>query len=223
MMKTSIIAIALVATALASVDALKCEKYASGILASWEEVNLENGHVQHYAMKDGKLAKSQKGEEFDFYACEAPAKFHKNIKANRDRGAEKAGVIKTKDGKKCLTNSFIRVRDPSTDDKYHTGYKQVPENVEKKVTLEDCAEDGMDLRKQWFAIPSPLREGCSSRLLQMGYECDEPLQLTYGTKGVAFDTEGGQGTSLKNPDDYRNSYSFFVTEKVDASCVYMNP
>ena len=103
------------------------------------------------------------------------------------------------------------------------GYKQVPENEEKKVTLEACAEDGMDLRKQWFAIPSPLREGCSSRLLQMGYECDEPLQLTYGTKGVAFDTEGGQGTSLKNPDDYRNSYSFFMTEKVDTSCVYMNP
>ena len=146
-MKTSIIAIALAATALASVDALKCEKYASGSLASWEEVNLENGHVQHYAMKDGKLAKSQKGEEFDFYACEAPAKFHKNLKANRDHGAEKAGVINTKDGKKCLTNSFIRVRDPSTDDKYHTGYKQVPENVEKKVTLEDCAENGMDLRK----------------------------------------------------------------------------
>ena len=91
------------------------------------------------------------------------------------------------------------------------------------MTLEDCAEDGMDLRKQWFAIPSPLREGCSSRLLQMGYECDEPLQLTYGTMGVAFDTEGGQGTSLKNPDDYRNSYSFFMTEKVDTSCVYMNP
>ena len=131
-MKTSIIAIALAAIALASVDALKCEKYASGTLASWEEVNLENGHVQHYAMKDGKLAKSHKGEEFDFYACEAPAKFHKNIKANRDHGAEKAGVIKTKDGKKCLTNSFIRVRDPSTDDKYHTGYKQVPENVGKE-------------------------------------------------------------------------------------------
>ena len=85
-MKTSIIAIALAATALATVDALKCEKYASGTLASWEEVNLENGHVQEYAMKDGKLAKSQKGEEFDFYACEAPAKFHKNIKANRDHG-----------------------------------------------------------------------------------------------------------------------------------------
>ena len=63
-MKTSIIAIALAATALASVDALKCEKYASGSLASWEEVNLENGHVQRYVMKVGTLAK--KGEEFDF-------------------------------------------------------------------------------------------------------------------------------------------------------------
>lgn len=140
-MKTSIVAIALAATVLSSVNALKCEKSVSGSLASWEEINLENGHVQHYAMEDGKLAKSKKREEFDFYACEAPAKFHKNIKANRDHGAEKVGVIKTKDG----------------------------------------------------------------------------------TKGVAFDTEGGQGTSLKNPDDYRNSYSFFLTEKVDASCVYMNP
>ena len=63
--KTSIIVIVLAATALASVDALKCQKYASGSLASWEEVNLENGHVQRYVMKVGKLAK--KGEEFDFY------------------------------------------------------------------------------------------------------------------------------------------------------------
>ena len=221
-MKTSIVAIVLAATALSAVNALKCEKSVSGSLASWEEVNSENGHVQHYAMKNGKLAKSKKGEEFDFYTCEAPAKFEKNLKANQDRGAQKAGVIKTKDGKKCLTNSFIRVRDPSTDEKYHKGYKQVPKNVEKKVTLEDCAEGGMDLRKQWFTIAPPLRKGCSGWLVQKGYESDDLMQLTYGTKGVAFDTVGGQGTRMKNPDDYRDSRSFFLTGELDTKCVYPN-
>ena len=219
--KTSIIVIVLAATALASVDALKCQKYASGSLASWEEVNLENGHVQRYVMKVGKLAK--KGEEFDFYTCEAPAKFRYNLWANRDLGAEKAGVIETKDGKKCLTNSFIRERDPSQDEPYHTGYKQVPEKVEKKVTLEDCAEGGMELRKQWFTLKGPLRKGCSRWLLLHGHKSDNILDLTYGPEGVAFDEADGLGPKKTEDGHHLTSHSYFMTGRLDATCVNVSP
>jgi len=213
----------LAATALASVDALKCQKYASGTLASWEEVNLENGHVQHYAMKDGKLAKSKKGKEFDFKTCEAPAKFHNNLWANRDHGVEKAGFIETKNGKKCLTNSFIRERDPSQDVPYHTGYKQVPEKVEKKVTLEDCAEGGMELRKQWFTLKGPLRKGCSRWLLLHGHKSDNILDLTYGPEGVAFDEADGLGPKETEDGHHLTSNSYFMTGRLDATCVNESP
>ena len=134
-MKTSTIAILLAAAGLNMANALECHKSATGVLATWEDTEILDSQVgfgwtQYYHMKDGKLAKSNlPGEEYDFYECEAPEKFYK----------WGGGVLKTKDGKKCLTNSFIREQDPSHDGSHEIVYKQVPENVEKKVTLEDLS------------------------------------------------------------------------------------
>ena len=213
-MKTSTIAILLAAAALNTANALKCHKNGTGVLASWEDTILVDhlAWTQYYRMKDGKLAKSKlPGEEYDFYVCEAPEKF------------VNGGVLKTKDGKKCLTNSFIRVRDPSQDIPYHTGYKQVPEKAEKKVTLEDCAEGGMELRKQWFTIMAPMRKGCSGILQLQGHKSDDILELTYGPKGVAFDEPDGLGPKKTEDGHQLDSTSFFMTGRLDATCVDMSP
>ena len=220
-MKTSTIAILLAAAALNTANALKCHKNATGVLATWEDTEILDSHVgfgwtQYYHMKDGKLAKSNlPGEEYDFYECEAPEKFGKG-----------GGVVKTKDGKKCLTNSFIRERDPSPDGSHGIAYKQVPENVEKKVTLEDCAEGGMELRKQWFelGLGDQERKGCSVPLSKVGYEHDEIMDLSYGPDGVAFDTEGGLGYDKSDKVSYfHRSRSYLMTGNLDATCVYKNP
>lgn len=216
-MKTSTIAILLAAAALNTANALKCHKNATGVLATWEDTEILDSHVgfgwtQYYHMKDGKLATNNlPGEEYDFYICEAPEKYDKwNV-----------GVVKTKDGKKCLTNSFIRERDPSQDE---FKYKQVPENVEKKVTLEDCAEGGMELRKQWFSLGYPERKGCSVPLHKTGYENDETMELSYGPNGVAFDAEGGLGYDKSDKVRYFHlSRGHLMTGNLDATCVYKNP
>ena len=214
-MKTSTIAILLAAAALNTANALKCHKNGTGVLASWEDTILVDhlAWTQYYRMKDGKLAKSKlPGEEYDFYVCDAPEKF-----------VEGGGVLKTKDGKKCLTNSFIRERDPSQDVPYHTGYKQVPEKVEKKVTLEDCAEGGMELRKQWFTLKGPLRKGCSRWLLLHGHKSDNILDLTYGPEGVAFDEADGLGPKETEDGHHLTSNSYFMTGRLDATCVNVTP
>ena len=134
------------------------------------------------------------------------------------------GVLKTKDGKKCLTNSFIRERDPSHDGSHGIAYKQVPENVEKKVTLEDCAEGGMELRKQWFSLGYPERKGCSVPNSKEGYENDETMDLSYGPQGVAFDKDGGLGYDKSDKVRYfHRSQSYLMTGNLDATCVYKNP
>ena len=219
-MKTSTIAILLAAAALNTANALKCHKNATGVLATWEDTEILDSHVgfgwtQYYHMKDGKLATSNlPGEEYDFYICEAPEKFYK----------WSGGVLKTKDGKKCLTNSFIRERDPSHDGSHGIAYKQVPENVEKKVTLEDCAEGGMELRKQWFTLGYPERKGCSVPISKEGYENDETMDLSYGPDGVAFDKDGGLGYDKSDKVRYfHRSQSYLMTGNLDATCVYKNP
>ena len=131
---------------------------------------------------------------------------------------------RTKDGKKCLTNSFIRERDSSHDGSHEIVYKQVPENVEKKVTLEDCAEGGMELRKQWFSLGYPERKGCSVPISKEGYENDETMDLSYGPQGVAFDKEGGLGYDKSDKVRYfHRSQSYLMTGNLDATCVYKNP
>ena len=219
-MKTSTIAILLAAAALNTANALKCHKNATGVLATWEDTEILDSHVgfgwtQYYHMKDGKLAKSNlPGEEYDFYECEAPEKFYK----------WGGGVLKTKDGKKCLTNSFIREQDPSHDGSHEIVYKQVPENVEKKVTLEDCAEGGMELRKQWFLLGYPERKGCPVPLYKQGHQNDETMDLSYGPQGVAFDKEGGLGYDKSDKVRYfHRSQSYLMTANLDATCVYKNP
>lgn len=218
-MKTSTIAILLAAAALNTANALKCHKNATGVLATWEDTEILDSHVgfgwtQYYHMKDGKLARSNlPGEEYDFYVCEAPEKFYK----------WSGGVVKTKDGKKCLTNSFIRERDPSHDGSHGIAYKQVPENVEKKVTLEDCAEGGMELRKQWFTLKGPLRKGCSRWLLLHGHKSDNILDLTYGPEGVAFDEADGLGPKETEDGHHLTSNSYFMTGRLDATCVNVTP
>jgi len=218
-MKTSTIAILLAAAALNTANALKCHKNATGVLATWEDTEILDSHVgfgwtQYYHMKDGKLAKSNlPGEEYDFYECEAPEKFGKG-----------GGVVKTKDGKKCLTNSFIRERDMSPDGSLENRDKQVPENVEKKVTLEDCAEGGMELRKQWFLLGYQDRKGCSVPLYKQGYQTDKTMDLSYGPQGVAFDKEGGLGYDKSDKVRYfHRSQSYLRTANLDATCVYKNP
>lgn len=103
-MKITIIGIALAATALTTVDALKCQKNATGVLAThekrYERKDDFDGHpiaewTQYYKMKDGKLVTSKNpGEEYDFYACEAEG----DLEA-ADDGVDIVGVLKTKDGK----------------------------------------------------------------------------------------------------------------------------
>lgn len=122
-----------------------------------------------------------------------------------------------------MTNSFIRERDPSQDEPYHTGYKQVPEKVEKKVTLEDCAEGGMELRKQWFTLKGPLRKGCSRWLLLHGHKSDNILDLTYGPEGVAFDEADGLGPKKTEDGHHLTSKSYFMTGRLDATCVNESP
>ena len=218
-MKTSTIAILLAAAGLNMANALKCHKNATGVLATWEDTEILDSHVgfgwtQYYHMKDGKLAKSNlPGEEYDFYECEAPEKFVKG-----------GGVVKTKDGKKCLTSSFIRERDISPDGSHEDRYKQVPENVEKKVTLEDCAEGGMELRKQWFGLVHSERKGCSLSLFKDGYVNDQIMELSYGPDGVAFEMEGGLGYDKSDKVRYfHRSRSYLMTGNLDATCVYKNP
>lgn len=209
-MKTGIIGIALAGAALSSVNALKCEKRETGPLVSWEgHLAKGDGQKQNYAMKDGKLAKSEKrGEEYDFYECEAPENFAKS------NDQKMFGVIKTQDGKKCLTNSYIWRGDGKREE-----YRRELEKREKKVTLEECAEGGEELRKQWFWLTWPMKKGCSRVLLQQGGEDDEPLTLTYGEKGVAFSSsiEGELGPRLEQ-EGYRISESFLETGKVNGKC-----
>lgn len=122
-----------------------------------------------------------------------------------------------------MTSSFIRERDPSQDVPSHTGYKQVPEKVEKKVTLEDCAEGGMELRKQWFTLKGPLRKGCSRWLLLHGHKSDNILDLTYGPEGVAFDEADGLGPKETEDGHHLTSHSYFMTGRLDATCVNESP
>lgn len=209
-MKTTVIGIALAATALTTVNALKCEKRETGPLVSWEGHLAEgDGRKQNYAMKNGKLGKSEKrGEEYDFYECEAPEGFAKSDDKN------KFGVIKTKDGKKCLTNSYIWKWDPKTERR-----RREPEKGEKKVTVEGCAEEGEELRKQWFRLKTPMKKGCSRVLLQQAGEDDEALTLTYGEKGVAFSSSyrSDLGPRLER-EGYRTSESFIETGEVKEEC-----
>ena len=123
-----------------------------------------------------------------------------------------------------MTNSFIREQDPSHDGSHEIVYKQVPENVEKKVTLEDCAEGGMELRKQWFLRGHPERKGCPVPLYKQGHQTDETMDLSYGPQGVAFDTEGGLGYDKSDKVRYfHRSHSYLMTGNLDATCVYKNP
>ena len=218
-MKTTIIGIALAATALTTANALKCQKNATGVLATREK-RFEHkfdydGHpvaewTQYYKMKDGKLVTSKDpGEEYDFYSCEADGNL-----VSGDR-AEMTGVLKTKDGKKCLTNSFVWARKPAK----WPAWEQVPKDVEKKVTLEDCAENGMGLRKQWFELSNAHRPGCSQELLHHGYYEDQSLHLEYGEKGVAFDRiKELDNEEEKEEEDYRFSISYLMTGKLDDTC-----
>ena len=132
-MKTTIVGIALAAAAVTSVNALKCEKRETGPLVSWEAHLAEgDGHKQNYAMKYGSLVRSkERGEEYDFYECEAPEGFAKSD------DEKMYGVIKTKDGKKCMTNSYIWRWDGKA--KHH---RREPKKGEKEVRVEECAGGG---------------------------------------------------------------------------------
>ena len=163
--------------------------------------------MQYYKMKDGKLVTSKDpGEEYDFYTCEAEG----NLVIG-DR-AEMAGVLKTKDGKKCLTNSFVWARKPAK----WAAWEQEPKEVEKKVTLEDCAESAKGLRKQWFQLSSVHEPGDLQELLQHGYFEDQSTHLEHGEKGVAFDRiKELENEEEKEEEDYRVSISYLKTGKVD--------
>ena len=136
------------------------------------------------------------------------------------------GSSKDKGRKEVFDHSFIRERDMSPDGSLENRDKQVPENVEKKVTLEDCAEGGMELRKQWFelGLGDQERKGCSVPLSKVGYEHDEIMDLSYGPQGVAFDKEGGLGYDKSDKVRYfHRSQSYLMTANLDATCVYKNP
>ena len=214
-MKTTIVGIALAAAAVTSVNALKCEKRETGPLVSWEAHLAEgDGHKQNYAMKYGSLVRSkERGEEYDFYECEAPEGFAKSD------DEKMYGVIKTKDGKKCLTNSYIREWDEKTKE-----YRREPKKGEKEVRVEECAEEGEELRKQWFRLMEPKKKGCSRVLLQQAREEDLSLTLTYGEEGVAFSSSiyDDLGPRLQ-AEGYRTSESFMETGKMGEECLFGSP
>ena len=214
-MKTTIVGIALAAAAVTSVNALKCEKRETGPLVSWEAHLAEgDGHKQNYAMKYGSLVRSkERGEEYDFYECEAPEGFAKSD------DEKMYGVIKTKDGKKCLTNSYIREWDEKTKE-----YRREPKKGEKEVRVEECAEEGEELRKQWFRLMEPKKKGCSRVLLQQARENDLALTLTYGEEGVAFSSSfyDDLGPRLQ-AEGYRTSSSFMETGKMGEECLFGSP
>ena len=92
------------------------------------------------------------------------------------------------------------------------------------MTLEDCAEGGMELRKQWFTLGDPERKGCSVPISKEGYENDETMDLSYGPDGVAFDKDGGLGYDKSDKVRYfHRSQSYLMTGNLDATCVYKNP
>lgn len=214
-MKTTIVGIALAAAAVTSVNALKCEKRETGPLVSWEAHLAEgDGHKQNYAMKYGSLVRSkERGEEYDFYECEAPEGFAKSD------DEKMYGVIKTKDGKKCMTNSYIWRWDGKA--KHH---RREPKKGEKEVRLEECAEGGEELRKQWFRMIIPRKEGCSRVLLQQAREEDLALTLTYGEEGVAFSSSiyDDLGPRLQ-AEGYRTSESFMETGKMGQESLFGSP
>lgn len=114
-----------------------------------------------------------------------------------------------------MTNSFVWARKPVK----WTAYEQVPKDAEKKVTLEDCAEGGMALRKQWFELSSIYRPGCSQELQQKDYLEDQGLALMHGEKGVAFDRIGElQNDEEKQLVDYQISTSYLKTGKLGGTC-----
>ena len=178
---------------------------------SWETHLAEgDGRKQNYAMKDGRLERSKEGgEEYTFYECEGPEGFGKSDDWNM------YGVIKTKDGKKCLTNSYIREWDEKTKE-----YRREPKKGEKEVRVEECAEEGEELRKQWFRLMEPKKKGCSRVLLQQARENDLALTLTYGEEGVAFSSSiyDDLGPRLQ-AEGYRVSESFMETGKVGKECM----
>jgi len=178
---------------------------------SWETHLAEgDGRKQNYAMKDGRLERSKEGgEEYAFYECEGPEGFGKSDDWNM------YGVIKTKDGKKCLTNSYIWKREGKGK-----GYRREPKKGEKKVTVEECAEEGEELRKQWFGMTEPMKKGCSRVVQQQAGEDDLALTLTYGEEGVAFSSSvyDDLGPRLQ-AEGYRVSESFMETGKVGKECM----
>lgn len=210
-MKTTIVGIAVAAAALTTVNGLKCEKRETGPLVSWETHLAEgDGRKQNYAMKDGTLVRSKEGgEEYAFYECEGPEGFAKSDDWNM------YGVIKTKDGKKCLTNSYIWKREGKGKD-----YRREPKKGEKKVTVEECAEEGEELRKQWFRMTEPKKKGCSRVVNQQAGEDDLALTLTYGEEGVAFSSlfYDDLGPRLE-AEGYRVMESFMETGKVGKECM----
>ena len=179
---------------------------------SWETHLAEgDGRKQNYAMKDGRLERSKEGgEEYAFYECEGPEGFGKSDDWNM------YGVIKTKDGKKCLTNSYIWKREGKGK-----GYRREPKKGEKKVTVEECAEEGEELRKQWFGMTEPMKKGCSRVVQQQAGEDDLALTLTYG---VAFSSSvyDDLGPRLQ-AEGYRTSESFMETGKMGEECLSAPP
>ena len=182
---------------------------------SWETHLAEgDGRKQNYAMKDGRLERSKEGgEEYTFYECEGPEGFGKSDDWNM------YGVIKTKDGKKCLTNSYIWKREGKGK-----GYRREPKKGEKKVTVEECAEEGEELRKQWFGMTEPMKKGCSRVVQQQAGEDDLALTLTYGEEGVAFSSSfyDDLGPRLE-AEGYRTSESLMETGKMGEECLSAPP
>ena len=214
-MKTTIVGIAVAAAAVTSVNALKCEKRETGPLVSWEAHLAEgDGRKQNYAMKHGSLVRSKEGgEEYDFYECEAPEGFAKSDDRNM------YGVIKTKDGKKCMTNSYVWRWDGKGKD-----YRREPKKGEKEVRVEECAEGGEELRKQWFRMKEPKKKGCSRVVQQQAGEDDLALTLTYGEEGVAFSSSfyDDLGPRLE-AEGYRTSESLMETGKMGEECLSAPP
>ena len=110
-----------------------------------------------------------------------------------------AGVGKTKDGKKCMTNSIVWARKAAK----RAAWEQVPKEVEK-VTQEDCGESAEGLGKHWFELTSTQGAGHLQELQQHGYFEDQATHLEQGEKGVAFDRRKEQeNEEEKEEEDYR--------------------
>ena len=198
-----------------SVNALKCEKRETGPLVSWEaHLGEGDGRKQNYSIKYETLVRNkERGEEYVFYECEAPEGFAKSDDRNM------YGVIKTKDGKKCMTNSYVWRWDGKGKD-----YRREPKKGEKEVRVEECAEGGEELRKQWFRMKEPKKKGCSRVVQQQAGEDDLALTLTYGEEGVAFSSSiyDDLGPRLE-AEGYRTSESLMETGKMGEECLSAPP